>query len=264
MADSLIDLCTLNITVPLTEETKNIHTNGWIYFTPPDDIVDDFEDIYKDIGGLQCVRWAPYRKNYWYVKGININVSNDEQTMTLELSPFPTIHEVDNLEQQQSGTKVVDKRSNDTYQVDMTPPSWLPPEDIEWAIKTVAEAMGNRTDELSIAKSIFKKFTNQIDYDYYSDLRHTTPKGNRKKAWELGKLNCADGANILETLYLTANINARIKHAPNHYIVKLVIDGNTYWVDNHRSRGKGVFNNVWHGITSDSEGNITNGEYING
>lgn len=263
MADSLIDLCTLNITVPLTEETKNIHTNCWIYFVPPTDIVDGFEDIYNDIGGLQCVRWAPYRKNYWYVKGISINVSNDEQTMTLELSPFPTIHDVDDLEQKQGATKTANT-STESTNTSLKPPSWLSEEDKEWAIKTVTEAIGNRTDELAIAKSIFHHFTNQVDYDYYPNLRHSTPKGNRKKAWAHGKLNCADGANILETLYLTANINARIKHASNHYIVKLTINGNTYWVDNHRSRGKGVFNDIWHSTTSDSEGNITNGEYING
>ena len=60
---------------------------------------------------------------------------------------------------------------------------------------------------------------------------------------------------------LPAGINARIKHPPNHYIVKLRIDGKTYWVDNHGTKS---WNKVWRGKTSNSEANITNGEYING
>ena len=112
-----------------------------------------------------------------------------------------------------------------------------------------------------VAKKIYYAFKKHYRWINYRDLRYTSPKGNREKAYNRGVGNCADGANILETLFLTAGLNARIKHAPNHYIIKLVIDGKVYWCDNRITT---AWNTVWKGRTSNSEDNITNGVYING
>ena len=186
--------------------------------------------------------------------------------MKLTLAPFPTVFTVQDMTKQKASKTNTNKdsTSKNNNELKLTPPSWLSKKDKEWAIRTVQKAVGTKKNELSRAKAIYKYFKEHYDYIYYANLRYCTPKGNREKAWNHGGGNCADGASILETLMLTAGIKARIKHPYYHYIVKLTIDGKTYWVDNHRSKGIVTWNQVWHGRTSNSEANISKGEWING
>lgn len=262
MAKSLIDLIDFKVTLPLSEKTKNIHTNSWIYFEPLP-FMEDVERIYKEMGKNKSTRWVAYRKGYWYVKAVKINYTKDKQTMELTLSPFPTIFNAQDLEKKATTTSSTSNNSNKTSTNSLTikAPDWLNKTDKEWAEKFVKKAIQGTNDKLKRAKRIYSAFKDGYKYCGYSDLKYTTPQGNRKKAFNRGCGNCADGANILETLMLTGRINARIKHAPNHYIVKLKIDGKTYWVDNHGTKS---WNKVWRGKTSNSEANISNGEWING
>ena len=261
LAKSLIDLCDFKVTVPLSEKTKNIHTNSFIYFEPVP-FMDQMDNIYNAMGKTQSTRWVSYRKGYWYVKAVSIKYTNDEQSMELTLAPFPTVFNAQDMTAKDAATtnKSVGDGSKDTIKA----PSWLSKSDRTWAEATVRKAIGTKKKPLAKAKAIYTYFKKHYGYQYYADLKYTTPKGNREKAFKHGKGNCADGANILETLLLTGGINARIKHAPNHYIVKITIDGKTYWVDNSRSKGVVTWNHVWHGRTSNNEGNITKGVYING
>lgn len=262
VAKSLIDLCDFKVTLPLTKKTKNIHTNTFIYFEPLP-LMDDMDRIYEPMGATRSTRWVFYRKGYWYVKAVEISYANDEQSMTLTLAPFPTVFEAQDMGANKESTKS-NKTNTDTASDDIKAPSWLSKSDQKWAEDTVRKAIGTKKKPLSKAKAIYAYFKNHYGYSYYSDLRYTTPKGNRERAFKRGTGNCADGANLLETLMLTGGINARIKHAPNHYIVKIVVDGKTYWVDNSRSKGIVTWNHVWNGRTSNNEGNITKGVYING
>lgn len=266
MAKSLIDICQFDVTLPLTEKTRNIHTNSFIYFEPVP-FMEDMNRIYAPMGATSSTRGVFYRKGYWYVKSVKITYNNNKQEMKLSLAPFPSVFDSQDMSSKTKATKTSDnKTSTDKWnnEVKLNPPSWLSKKDKEWAVRTVEKAIGTKKNELSIAKAVYRHFKEHYNYIYYADLRHTTPKGNREKAWNYGGGNCADGANLLETLMLTAGIKARIKHPTNHYIVKVTIDGKSYWVDNHRSRGIVTWNTVWHGRTSNSEANITNGEWING
>ena len=188
--------------------------------------------------------------------------------MQLTLSPFPSVFEADEMKANTTKTanNNTDTKKDNKVDDGVKAPSWLSKSDKAWAEATVRKAIGTKKKELAKAKAIYKYFKQHYGYQkpVYSDLRYTTPKGNREKAWKHGQGNCADGANILETLLLTGGINARIKHAPNHYIVRIKVDGKTYWVDNSRSKGKVTWNHVWNGRTSNSEANITDGKYING
>lgn len=264
MAESLVGLVDLKIKVPLSDKTKNIHTNTWIYYEPVGDFGDKIESIYGQMKNLcKEFRYTFYRKNYWYVKGVNI--SYKDGTMELTLSPLPTPYNIEKLNNTTSTTKtnVVknNKKNNNNDIVNIKPPKWLNSTDKKWAEDFVKKHTKGAKTKLEIAKKIYYAFKKGYKYISYYDLRYTSAKGNRKKGYEHGGGNCADGANILETLFLTAGLNARIKHAPNHYIIRLLIDGKEYWCDN-RSTTK--WNTVWNGRTSNNEGNITNGEYING
>ena len=223
---------------------------------------DKLEAIYGQMTNLcKQFRYTHYRKDYWYVKGVEI--SYNEGTMTLTLSPLPSPYPDEKISKTTSTTSTgktntdkVNKKTNN-----FNAPSWLSKTDREWAVAFVTDAVRGSTDKLTMAKRIYDKFKNGYKYSSYSDLKYTTAKGNRKNAYLKGKGNCADGANILETLMLTAGINSRIKHAPNHYILKISINGKTYWCDNRSTK---AWNTVWEGRTSNSEANITDGVYING
>lgn len=260
MAESLSSLVELKIKVPLSDKTKNIHTNTWIYYEPVE-FWDKIEGIYGEMKSLcKQFRYTFYRKNYWYVKGVEIHYK--EGTMDLTLSPLPTPYPQEKVGKDTTSTSKTDtttKTSNKNKSSNA--PSWLSKSDKAWAENFVKKHTKGATSDLEKAKKIYNAFKDGYRYVGYEDLKYTTPKGNRQKAFNRGGGNCADGANILETLMLTGGIKARIKHAPNHYIVKLSINGKTYWVDNHGTKS---WNKVWRGKTSESESNITNGEYING
>lgn len=260
MAESLNNLVEFTITVPLSSKTKNIHTNTFIYLEW-EDLPDNITYLYKKVKNkISAFRYTLYREGYWYVKSMDINFKDG--TMQLGLSPFPTPYSVEKLKSPTQKENVNQKSVKTTAKTSKV--DFLSKSDMAWAKKTVEKATRGKTTDLQKAKAIYTYFKKHYGYTSYSNLRYTTPTGNREKAFQKGSGNCADGANILETLFLTAGLNARIKHAPNHYIIKLKIDGKTYWVDNSRGKGVVTWDKVWRGVTSNSEANITDGRYING
>ena len=263
MAKSLIDLVDFKVTVPLTSKTKNIHTNSFIYFEPLP-YMEKMDNIYELMGKNKSTRWTYYRKGYWYVKAVKVTYNDSKQEMELTLAPFPTVFDAQDMTAKNnttSGKTSTNKTNTSTSTVNLKAPSWLNKSDRKWAEETVRKAIGTKKKPLPIAKAIYNYFKDRYGYSGYSNLRYTSPKGNRERAFRRGSGNCADGANILETLFLTAGLNARIKHAPNHYIIKLKIDGKIYWCDN---RGTKAWNTVWEGRKSESESNISKGAWIDG
>ena len=260
MAESLNNLVEFKITVPLSSKTKNIHTNTFIYLEW-DDLPDNITYLYKKVKNtIPSFRYTLYREGYWYVKSCEINYK--DKTMQLGLSPFPTPYNVEKLTLSTQKENVNKKSTKTTTKTREIP--FLSKSDMAWAKKTVENATRGKKTDLQKAKAIYTYFKKHYGYQGYRNLRYTTPRGNREKAFKKGYGNCADGANILETLFLTAGLNARIKHAPNHYIIKLKIDGKVYWVDNSTGKGATRWNTVYHNTTSESESNITDGVYING
>ena len=118
--------------------------------------------------------------------------------------------------------------------------------------EAVKSAIQGKTDALSKAKAIDKAFKSHIIYSYYFDCKFS----DIEKAWKHVHLNCADGANILCAMFNSAGLNATIIHVPSHYIVRVKIDGKTYYTDNAAISGNHTsrpFGEVWRGITSGSE-----------
>lgn len=95
IVNSMIGLCDFTITVPLSEKTRNIHTDTFIYLEPLD-FMDKIDNIYTSLtnkSGTGCkeCKLVPYRKGYWYVKAVKIKYDT-EQSMTLTLAPLPTVY----------------------------------------------------------------------------------------------------------------------------------------------------------------------------
>lgn len=95
IVNSMLNLCNFTITVPLSEKTKNIHTDTFIYLEPLD-FMNKIDNIYSSLtnkSGVGCreCKFVPYRKGYWYVKEVKIKYDT-EQTMTLTLAPLPTTY----------------------------------------------------------------------------------------------------------------------------------------------------------------------------
>ena len=123
--------------------------------------------------------------------------------------------------------------------------------------KAVKEAVGTLTEPLAQAKAIDKAFKNHVYYEGYSDVHHP----DLDEAWKNAHLNCADGANVLCAMFLAVGLNATICHTPGkgegHYIVKLDIDGQTYYTDNAASSGSHTtraFGSVYGPTTNDVVG----------
>ena len=117
--------------------------------------------------------------------------------------------------------------------------------------EAVNKAIKGKKTALEKAKAIDSAFKNHVFYSYYYDVRHP----DLDEAWKNAHLNCADGANVLCAMFIKAKIKAVIVHVPSHYIVKLTIDGKTYYTDNAADDGKHTtrpFGEVWRGNTSGS------------
>ena len=117
--------------------------------------------------------------------------------------------------------------------------------------EAVEKAIKGKKTPLEKAKAIDKAFKNHVIYSYYFDVHHP----DLEEAWKNAHLNCADGANVLCAMFIKAKLKAVIVHVPSHYIVKLTIDGKTYYTDNAASDGQHTtrpFGEVWRGNTSGS------------
>lgn len=262
IVDSMLGLCDFNITVPLSEKTQNIRTDTFIYLEPLD-FMNKIEYIYNSLtnkNGVGCkeCKLVPYRKGYWYVKGVNIKYDT-EQTMTLTLVPLPTVYKNNYTPQTNKTTTTVKnsskKTANNDSNVKLKPPSYLSTSDKAWATKTVLKAIGTKRDPLKMAIAIDKAFKSHIFYNYYYNAQKTPSSHNLKGAWNNKHLNCADGANVLQALFKTARLNCKILHVPGHYIIRLIINGKKYYTDNAASTGSHTtrpFGQVWKNMTNGS------------
>ena len=266
MAKSLIDMCSFEVTLPLSDKTKNIHTNSFIYFEPVPQM-EAMENIYENMGRNKSTRYVFFRKGYWYVKDVKISYSDDKQEMKLTLSPFPTVFEKQDMSGSsssgKSATKVKTKKETKTTD-DISAPEDFSKADKEWAESIVRKAIGTKKDPKSRAIAIDKAFKSHIFYNYYECCYYTRDGKNFKNAWSHG-LNCADGANVLTALFRTAGLNADILHGPHHFFVRLKIDGKTYYTDNAAKSGNHTsraFGSTWKGMTSGSKSEINSRGYV--
>jgi len=106
--------------------------------------------------------------------------------------------------------------------------------------EAVQKAIDGVTDDLTKAKNIDKAFKSYIIYKLYYNAQYS----DLEAAWKAQWLNCADGANVLCAMFLSAGLDAVILHVDpeysegyGHYIVRVKVNGQTYYTDNAASTG---------------------------
>ena len=258
---SLRDLLTFNITVPLGNPNyKLIHTNKYINTRLPEDFVLDNFGIIGEKLKSNSTRNTKYIIQDWYVESVTINNDGNTFKMDLELNPFASSisKNKDNIEgfaktyedaltkTEKSSTSTSTSKSKSTGSTTID--------------KVVDNAIKGKSKALDKAKAIDKAFKNHIIYSFYKNPNKTNGKTSKfESAWKNAHLNCADGANILCAMFRRAGFTATIIHVPaggaskyGHYIVKVTVDGKTYYTDNAASSGKHTsraFGSVWNGRT---------------
>ena len=113
----------------------------------------------------------------------------------------------------------------------------------DWVTKTVKSVVGDETDVLKNCKKMHEYFRWKTRWTEYYDMRYTGGSvKNLEKQWYRHKFNCGDGANYLSAFYSCCGATTGIYLGPNHYVVKCVINGKTYWCDH--SGGEGAYNTL--------------------
>lgn len=259
------DLLTFNITVPLGNPNfKLIHTNSFISTKLPSDfILENFSTIGTSLMSKET-RNTTYVNNRWYVESITITNDGSSAKMDLGLNPFAS--SILEYKDEYKGfikafnDAVKQANSSTTSTTSSTKSSSKKSTGSKTLDNVVDKAIKGKSKPLDKAKVIDKAFKNHVLYSFYYDADKTKgKKTNFESAWKNGKLNCADGANILCAMYIYAGFTAVIIHVPKggaskygHYIVRVTVNGKYYYTDNAASSGKHTsraFGKVWNGRT---------------
>ena len=248
MAKSLIDLVDFKITVPLTTRTKNIHTNSFIYFEPLD-FMDEMDNIYNGMTntsgvGPSSTRFVPYRKGYWYVKGVRI-VYGTDKTMELTLAPMPTVFEVEKITNNRTtsgSTGKTSSKTSSTSSAKIRTPSWLSKSDKDFIRKIIIKAIGTKKDILAQANACISYFNSKHVYSFYNDFDHGM---KFRSTWNDRGLNCGDGALLMCYLLYCLGLDPKMKLGSageigenyGHYWGVVKIKGKTYYFDHANCTG---------------------------
>jgi len=246
------DFLSLTLTIPLGNPAlKKVHTNQWLFTDLPREFDLANWTILSEALNSTTNRNKGYVKNRWYIEGNNITVdTNGKAEMKLNLNAFASSlssytdmnremqKAYSDAKNQQNQNK---KNKNKTKAVTKSKVNtslkggWG-----KWAYEYVKKVVGMETDPLKKAKLIDKKFKSETHWsDYPNPVKTQSKVSNYERVYNGHYMNCADGANILCALFLSAGINATIRHTYGttngrswgHYIVRLSINGKYYWTD---------------------------------
>jgi len=194
------------------------------------------------------------------IKGLDVLLEREEQfdfkqtlrseiiTKIIEASGLKAVVNVEGLDDDITDFTTVSETSEDTSTTGTTGSTGSASID-----ETVKNAIKGKKSAYDKALAIDGAFKDHVIYEYYWDCQYAN---DLDAAWEDAWLNCADGANILCAMFIAAGLDAVIVHTDGHYIVKVNVDGETYYTDNAASTGSHTtrpFGEVWRGITDGSE-----------
>ena len=263
------DYLSLTLTLPLGNKAlKKVHTNQWLFTNLPKEFdLANWTVLADALKGSSVNRYEGYVKNRWYIEAVDTSVDvSGKAEMKLTLNAFASSvtsftdmakqvqeaysdavekkeSEAKQQEQKNTSSAVKDTKQskNDLKSLEKTWGKWLP----TWTQNIIK----GEKDKLQKAKKIYAKFKSETYYSYYPDPRKTRGQVSKyESAYKNHHLNCADGANILCGAMNCAGITSHIRHTPNHYIVKMRINGQDYWCDCSGSNGGKVnkaFNTIY-------------------
>ena len=261
---SIRDLLTFNITVPLGNPNyKLIHTNKFLTTKLPEDfILENFGIIGKKLNSADT-RYSGYRLNNWYVETQTITNDGTNGKIEFGLNPFAssiTSYQTAYEDFVKAFSDAISKNNTSNNTTSGKSKSTSKSTGSKTINSVVDKAIKGKSKPMDKAKAVDKAFKNHIIYSFYSNANKTKgKKTNFESAWKNGKLNCADGANILCAMYIYAGFTAVIIHVPKggaskygHYIVRVSVNGKYYYTDNAASSGKHTsraFGKVWNDRT---------------
>ena len=263
MANSLINMLDFTITIPLTEDTKNIHTNSFIRLNQDLVTADNLFDIYSAMGKTTASRNVNFRKNYWYVEETEVSYKN--KTMKLKLLALPSVPKYDknDMNNNSSSTnKTVNKTSTNNKSNNNSFTGNVKLRGDKYCQEIVKKAIGTANNQLTMAKKCDDYFKKNHVYTKYYNFNYGK---NFKKTWNHNALNCGDGAVCLCNMFYTIGLEPKMLLSPDtkHYFVKVKIDGKWYYCDQsgsekaHTNRRLSTSHahsvSVWNGYSTGSE-----------
>lgn len=266
------DLFKVTLTIPLGNTAlKQVHTNQWLFTNLPKEFDLANWTILADALNSSTNRHEGYVKNRWYIEAVDINVTaGGKAEMKLTLNAFASSYSsytemnknlqkaytdaVNNINKNnkdksdKNKTKAVTNGENKTIKN-----GWWG----KWVTNLVKKVVGNETDTLKKCKLVHEYFRWKTRWTEYYDMKYTGGSvNNLEKQWSRHKFNCGDGANYLSAFYACcgADTGIYLTYDSMHYIVKVVINGKTYWCDHSGDEGayntlRG-WNQTWHGYRS--------------
>ena len=255
------DYLKLDITLPLGDKAlKKVHTNQWCFTTLPEEFsLGNWAVIAKALNA-NTNRYEGYVENRWYIDSVTIDVdANGKAEMKLGCNAFASSLQkyaddfrsfekayTDATTKTTKTTSAAKDTSNAVNTSNNTTISngWWG----NWVTKMVQDNVGNETDTLTKCKKMYNVFCDHIYYSlYYNAPKTYSGVDSFESAWNKNGLNCGDGANILAAFMECCGAKAEILNGYGceygHYVVKVTINGNTYWCDHaansgqHTSRG---------------------------
>lgn len=232
IAESIRDVVSIEITIPLSSVTKKISVRQFIKtnLTLPTLVnMKELGKIFKFTSGAYN---SYYVQNKWYVQKTKISVKDGEETMTLTLSPF--IDSIDSEKSllagmKQSKTTKTKSKSSSTDSVKITGDKFL--QDI------VRKAIGSKTDKKAMAIACYKYYQDHHVYEKTStDVIEQYNRGF-KSLWNQYRHSCGPGAATLYYMFKALGLHPKIWNGHYHFWVSVDIDGKTYYCDQAGSEG---------------------------
>lgn len=211
------DILELKITIPLSNETKKLHTRQFIKTNITLPTLRKLASLNRayDLDTLNT-----YKASTWNINKIDIKVNNNNNEMTLTLTPYSTdisseVQALSGFTENSTGKKKID--NDDT---ELQGSSYLK--------KVVSTAIKGKKDLLSQAKACHEYFKKKHKYQYYFDFQHGK---NFEKTWRDGSLNCGDGAICICHMFNCLGLSPEMRLGHGHYWVVVDIKGKTYYCD---------------------------------
>lgn len=273
MVKSVRDLYTAKITLPLgNPNLKLVHTNQMLFTELHEDVFQlaNFDKIANALNS-KYTRYGGYVLNRWYVEGITI--TNDGKTGKMEIDLNPLASDVLKFRDEKESFKKAyadatpktnasnSKNVKSTgAKIKLKNVKGFNKKDQAYIKKVVNKALkkrNNPTNPLPIAYAIFEYYVAHHVYSKYNCMKKMRA-GGFEKTWKNPNHNCGDGASTLVAMFRCAGLTADIMHKPDHFYVRLKINGTYYYCDQSGNSGKhntrnigkkGDNNNVWKGIS---------------
>ena len=271
------DYLKLDLTLPLGDTAlKEVHTNQWLFTDLPKEFdLLNWTVIAKALNS-NVNRWEGYVENRWYIESVDISVdAKGKAEMKLGLNAFASNYNTysdayksfekayTDATTQTTTTNTGDGKTTSTTKNTTNAVTTGDNTTIKngwwgsWVTKTVKEVVGNETDTLKKCKKIHEYFRWKTRWTHYGNMTYTGGSVSKlEKQWYRHKFNCGDGANYLSAFYSCcgAKTGIYLSYDKAHYVVKVEINGSTYWCDH--SGGEGAYNTLrgwnqtWHGYRS--------------